>query len=153
MRNQKLVLMLTVLIPMILAGGTFVIQYCDNADEIKRCSEFFNVLIIICSSLAAYFASRDKIENNQDDWTRNRETCEKLKQEFAMFEGKCGLYKDYKTEEERQRLFRERIELLVERNVSRFSSLNIDTEKIKEDTLSQLEEYRKAFPTFKPPTK
>lgn len=151
-KRQNRILFLTVLIPIIVAIGSVSIQFTDNAGCIKLLSYIFNLITIVCSSIVAYNTSRDKLEDNQNNWRLNRESCEKLKQEFAYFEGKCGPYADCKDDENtRQKLFRERVEKCVEDNVSRFSSLNIETEKIKAETLHELEAYRKAFPDFKPP--
>lgn len=149
--NQKQVLWLTVTIPVVVAIGTILIQIPDEAKCIKILSYIISCITILLSSMVAYRTSKDKLEDNQTDWRKYREVSEKLKQEFSHFEGKCGPYTNCKSDEERQIMFRERVELCIEAEVSRFSSLNIDTDKLSSETRNLLEAYRKAYPNFKPP--
>ncbi len=51
-----------------------------------------NLIVAIVSAIAAYLSSNEKLCRNLEFWLKFRTTSERLKTEYSLYQGRCGIY-------------------------------------------------------------
>ncbi len=51
-----------------------------------------NLIVAIVSAIAAYLSSNEKLCRNLEFWLKFRTTSERLKTEYSLYQGRCGVY-------------------------------------------------------------
>ena len=118
--NQKKIMKYSVMISVISVASIFVGSLLcfifGWKDSPAWLVNGFNVLIAVISAITAYVSSSDKLFQNLAFWTRYRIASEKLKNEYALYQGHCGSYdisgKNGKILAEKK--FRENVEIIVQ---------------------------------------
>ena len=121
-RGQKWILGLSIFVSVGIAALTLLrFLIWDNPDD-KIPSwypEIGNVVAALCSAIVAFISSNEKLYSRMKEWVTNRQTCEKIKKEYALYQGKSEPY-DIKDDEQSnghpksERLFRQNIERIIE---------------------------------------
>lgn len=89
----------------------------------------FSLLVAVISAVTAYISSNDKLCQNLDLWVRFRVASEKLKSEYALYQGRCGDYnipgdhKDAAGHTAAEKRFRENVESIVQEANDNFTKI------------------------------
>jgi hypothetical protein len=124
-KNQKWILRLSVFVPVciiILSLLQSILQNCitswkENAPDWYH--EISNLVTALCAAFVAYLSSNEKLYSMLKDWITKRSTCERLKTEYALYQGKSGKYnlKDDKVVDghtKSERKFRQEVEGIIQ---------------------------------------
>ena len=125
--NQKWIMKISVAISICSVLSVFVcnlfvdFKWVDVA-HIPSFTNGFNVIVAILSAITAYISSSDKLYKYLAFWERHRSASESLKSEYALYQGRSGDY-DIKDDAEAQKLFRQRVELIIQNANDNFGKL------------------------------
>ncbi len=119
--NQKKIMKYSVMISVISVASIFVgsllCAIFGWKDSPAWLVNGFDVLIAVISAITAYISSNDKLFQNLAFWARYRIASEKLKNEYALYQGRCGAYNisGKNGKELALKKFRENVELIVQK--------------------------------------
>ena len=130
--NQKTIMLYSVIISV---ASVFSACFCNFFDDYTPdwvcplMANFISVAIAILSAATAYITSNDKLYQNLSFWIRYRVASEKLKSEYALYQGRCGDYSplrdkvcsDGHTLAEKK--FRKNVEVIVQEANDNFTKL------------------------------
>ena len=132
-RNQKRIMLFSVSVSVISVFSVFAGNVVCSIFHFESTPEWlvngFSLLVAVISAITAYISSNDKLFQNLDFWARYRVASEKLKSEYALYQGRCGDYNipnDYKDSEGHtlaEKRFRENVEAIVQEANDNFSKL------------------------------
>lgn len=92
-RNQKWILFLSIFVPAAIALHTLIeFAIWDKGDVPGWYYEMSKLVTAVCSAIVAYLSSREKLYSMLKDWITRRSACERLKTEYALYQGKSGKY-------------------------------------------------------------
>ena len=132
-RNQKRIMLFSVSVSVISVLSVFVGNVVCSVFHFESSPEWlvngFSLLVAVISAVTAYISSNDKLFQNLDFWARYRVASEKLKSEYALYQGHCGDYdipndtKDAQGHTNAEKKFRENVENIVQEANDNFSKL------------------------------
>lgn len=132
-RNQKRIMLFSVSVSVISVLSVFVGNVVCSVFHFESSPEWlvngFSLLVAVISAVTAYISSNDKLFQNLDFWTRYRVASEKLKSEYALYQGRCGDYDipndtaDSLGHTQAEKKFRENVENIVQEANDNFSKL------------------------------
>ncbi len=132
-RNQKRIMLFSVSVSVISVLSVFVGNVVCSIFHFESSPEWlvngFSLLVAVISAVTAYISSNDKLFQNLDFWTRYRVASEKLKSEYALYQGRCGDYDipndtaDSLGHTQAEKKFRENVENIVQEANDNFSKL------------------------------
>ena len=121
---QKWILALSLSVSICSLIFIFLGNYCWSGkdDVIPRWfGNLDNLIVAIVSAIAAYLSSNEKLCRNLEFWLKFRTTSERLKTEYSLYQGRCGIYniKDDKPDENGNfratKRFRTKVEEIVQK--------------------------------------
>lgn len=120
-RIQKGIFALSVIIPIIALIPKFVETIIKDLDleTPMWVADAAPVLTAVLSAIIAYMSSKDKLYSWLKHWTKNRDLSERLKKEYALYQGRSGEYAKLEGETieghtPAERKFRENVEQIIE---------------------------------------
>lgn len=140
-KNQKRIMWISLIISVMSVLSVFVVNVVDYFSVDKALqplvSNGISVFVAFFSALTAYISSNDKLFQNLDFWVRYRVASESLKSEYALFEGRCGVYDTDDVTAEKK--FRENVEAIVQKANDNFVKLLGDNNKAEEPAAKPIE--------------
>ena len=131
--NQKRIMLFSVSVSVISVLSVFVGNVICTLFHFESSPEWlvngFSLLVAIISAVTAYISSNDKLCQNLDMWVRFRVASEKLKSEYALYQGRCGDYnipgdhKDADGHTAAEKRFRENVEVIVQEANDNFTKI------------------------------
>lgn len=129
-RSQKTILILSVIIPILALVPQLIVAIIEAINSIRsdtsiiwECPRYVmvvtSIITAILSAIIAYLTSSDKLYSWLKHWTKNRDLSERLKKEYALYQGRSGEYANVKGNEidghkPAERKFRENVEAIIE---------------------------------------
>lgn len=130
--NQKTIMLYSVVISVASVVSACFCNFFDEYAPDWLCplmANFISVAIAILSATTAYITSNDKLYQNLSFWIRYRVASEKLKSEYALYQGRCGDYnipdneKDEYGHTPAEKVFRKNVEIIVQEANDNFTKL------------------------------
>ncbi len=131
--NQKKIMLFSVSVSVISVLSVFVGNVICSIFHFESSPEWlvngFSLLVAVISAITAYISSNDKLFQNLDFWVRYRVASEKLKSEYALYQGRCGDYnipgdtKDNNGHTLAEKKFRENVEAIVQEANDNFTRI------------------------------
>ena len=163
--NQKRIMLFSVSVSVISVFSVFAGNVVCSIFHFENTPEWlvngFSLLVAVISAITAYISSNDKLFQNLDFWARYRVASEKLKSEYALYQGRCGDYNipnDYKDSEGHtlaEKRFRENVEAIVQEANDNFSKLlqngNSNAQQIHIENELQSAPQKRVVETTPPP--
>ena len=132
-RNQKRIMLFSVSVSVISVLSVFVGNLICTIFHFESSPEWlvngFSLLVAVISAVTAYISSNDKLCQNLDMWVRFRVASEKMKSEYALYQGRCGDYnipgdhKDADGHTAAEKRFRENVEAIVQEANDNFTKI------------------------------
>ena len=130
--NQKTIMLFSVVISVASVVSACFCNFFDDYSPDWLCPLMTNVIsvsIAILSAATAYITSNDKLYQNLSFWIRYRVASEKLKSEYALYQGRCGDYNipendiDEDGHTPAEKIFRKNVEIIVQEANDNFTKL------------------------------
>ena len=131
--NQKKIMLFSVSVSVISVFSVFAGNVVCSIFHFESSPEWlvngFSPLVAVISAITAYISSNDKLFQNLDFWVRYRVASEKLKSEYALYQGRCGDYnipgdrKDANGHSLAEKKFRENVEAIVQEANDNFTRI------------------------------